>query len=232
MPDTARVTVIVSGPTGSGKSAVMGEIEIALKALGVEVIHDADFQAEKNMTHADWQTALDLYKPVVILREVNEPRSAIPASDGSQRLSDHFTLAELTVSAAAARKGLDNTPPPEIVDQLILTADRMEKVRALLGGHPIRVTSGYRSPAVNKAVGGSATSAHRTGHAVDFTCPGFGTPAQVAAHLAKHLKGFDQIIEEFGQWVHVGFGPGQRGELLTARKVGGRTKYTQGIKGA
>lgn len=157
--------------------------------------------------------------------------SAIPASDGSQRLSDHFTLAELTVSAAAARKGLDNTPPPEIVDQLILTADRMEKVRELLGGHPIRVTSGYRSPAVNRAVGGSATSAHRTGHAVDFTCPGFGTPAQVAAHLAKHLTGFDQIIEEFGQWVHVGFGPGQRGEKLTARKVGGKTKYTPGIKG-
>lgn len=156
---------------------------------------------------------------------------AIPASDGSQRLSDHFTLAELTFSAAAARKGLDNTPPPEIVDQLILTADRMEKVRELLGGHPIRVTSGYRSPAVNKAVGGSATSAHRTGHAVDFTCPGFGTPAQVAAHLAKHLTGFDQIIEEFGQWVHVGFGPGQRGQKLTARKVGGKTKYTPGIKG-
>ncbi|MFC5346254.1 D-Ala-D-Ala carboxypeptidase family metallohydrolase [Brevundimonas staleyi] len=158
------------------------------------------------------------------------PKPAIPASDGSQRLSDHFTLAEMTVSAAAARKGLDNTPPPQIVDQLILTADRMEKVRELLGGHPIRITSGYRSPAVNKAVGGSATSAHRTGHAVDFTCPGFGTPAQVAAHLAKHLIGYDQLIEEFGEWVHVGFGPGQRMQKLTARKVAGKTKYTQGIK--
>lgn len=158
------------------------------------------------------------------------PVPAIPASDGSQRLSDHFTLAEMTVSAAAARKGLDNTPPPAIVDQLILTADRMEKVRALLGDKPIRITSGYRSPAVNKAVGGSSTSAHRTGHAVDFTCPAFGTPSEVAAHLAKHLTGFDQIIEEFGQWVHIGFGPGQRGQKLTARKIGGRTVYSQGIK--
>ena len=145
------------------------------------------------------------------------------------RLSDHFSLAEMTVSATAARKGLVNVAPPEIVDALILTADRMEKVRALLGDNPITVLSGYRSPAVNKAVGGSKTSAHMTGHAVDFICPRFGTPAQVAAHLAKHLTGFDQIIEEFGEWVHVGFGPGKRRELLTARKVGGRTQYKPGI---
>ncbi len=122
----------------------------------------------------------------------------------TRHLSDHFTLEELTFSATAARKGLANVAPQPIIDQLILTADRMEKVRALLG-HPIRVLSGYRSPEVNKAVGGSKTSAHMTGHAVDFTCPGFGTPAQVAAHLAKHLTGYDQLIEEF-----VGFGPGQR----------------------
>ncbi len=147
----------------------------------------------------------------------------------TQRLSAHFTLAEMTFSATASRKGIPNVAPAEIVDQLILTADRMEKVRELLGGEPIRVLSGYRSPAVNKAVGGSATSAHRTGHAVDFVCPDFGTPAQVAAHLAKHLTGYDQIIEEFGNWVHVGFGPGQRGQKLTARSVNGRTVYTPGI---
>ena len=146
------------------------------------------------------------------------------------RLSDHFSLAELTVSATAARKRISNAPPPLVIDTLILTADRMEKVRALLGDHPIIVLSGYRSPAVNAAVGGSKSSAHMTGHAVDFICPRFGTPAQVAAHLAKHLTGFDQLIEEFGEWVHVGFGPGRRGQKLTARKVNGRTVYSPGIK--
>ncbi|WP_436355686.1 D-Ala-D-Ala carboxypeptidase family metallohydrolase [Brevundimonas sp. CEF1] len=146
------------------------------------------------------------------------------------RLSDHFSLAELTHSATATRKGIQNVAPPAIIDTLILTADRMEKVRSLLGDKPIVVLSGYRSPAVNAAVGGSKTSAHMTGHAVDFLCPQFGTPAQVAAHLAKHLTGFDQIIEEFGDWVHVGFGPGKRGQTLTARKVGGKTVYTPGIK--
>jgi hypothetical protein len=146
------------------------------------------------------------------------------------KLSDHFSLAELTFSATAARKGIPNEAPPAIVDTLVLTADRMERVRHLLGDKPIRVLSGYRSPAVNKAVGGSSTSAHMTGHAVDFTCPDFGTPAQVAAFLSTRLRGFDQIIEEFGDWVHIGFGPTQRGQLLTARKVGGRTVYSQGIK--
>lgn len=145
------------------------------------------------------------------------------------KLSPHFTLAELTFSATAARKGIPNVAPPEIVDQLILTADRMEQVRTLLGGKPIRVLSGYRSPAVNTAVGGSKTSAHRTGHAVDFICPDFGTSAEVAAHLARHLTDYDQIIEEFGSWVHVGFGPGRRMQKLTARKVRGRTTYTSGI---
>ena len=69
----SNVHVIITGPTGSGKSAIYGEIEIALKAIGVEVRH-ADpvaVQSEKNMTHADWQDALDLYKPTVVLHEIN-----------------------------------------------------------------------------------------------------------------------------------------------------------------
>ena len=68
---TSIVHVEVSGLTGSGKSAVMGEIEIALKALGLKVEHGPDFQAEKNGTHADWQTALDLHQPTVVLTERN-----------------------------------------------------------------------------------------------------------------------------------------------------------------
>lgn len=147
----------------------------------------------------------------------------------SRRLSPHFTLAELTVSATAARKGLSNVPPPAVLDQLTVTARRMEEVRKLLGERPILVLSGYRSPAVNRAVGGSRNSAHLTGHAVDFICPAYGSPAQVARLLAHYLDTYDQIIEEFGEWVHVGFGPGRRGERLTARKVNGKTVYTKGI---
>lgn len=144
------------------------------------------------------------------------------------QLSEHFSLAELTISAAAARKGLTNIPTGQALATLTQTAQGMERVRALLG-KPITVLSGYRAPAVNAAVGGAKNSAHMTGHAVDFICPGFGSPAQVASYLAKHLTDFDQIISEFGEWVHVGFGPGKRGQELTARHVGGKTVYTNGI---
>lgn len=67
------VNVTVSGLTGTGKSAVLGEIEIALRAIGLTVETDRAFAAEKGLTHADWQTALDLYKPTVALREINLP---------------------------------------------------------------------------------------------------------------------------------------------------------------
>jgi hypothetical protein len=143
----------------------------------------------------------------------------------SRRLSPHFTVAELTVSAMAARRGLKNVPGPAELDQLAVTARRMEEVRKLLGDRPITVLSGFRSRAVNRAVGGAPNSAHMSGHAVDFICPGYGTPAQIARLLATHLKNFDQVIDEFDQWVHIGWGPGAREQYLQARKQAGRTVY-------
>ena len=81
-------------------------------------------------------------------------------------LSPHFTLAEMTASQTAARHGLDNTPPPEMVGHLVLLCEQiLEPARAALG--PLRVTSGYRSPLVNSRVGGSRTSAHCLGYAAD-----------------------------------------------------------------
>lgn len=145
------------------------------------------------------------------------------------QLSPHFHLSEFLVSQTAARRGIPNLPDHDMILQLKRTAARMEQVRTILGDKPILISSGYRSPAVNRAVRGSRTSAHMTGHAVDFTCPGYGSPYQVALKLSRELPDFDQLIQEFGHWVHVGFGPGQRNELLTADKVNGRTVYSPGI---
>lgn len=78
---TSEVTVTVSGRVGSGKSAICGEIEIALRALGVPVTWDD--KGEKNMTHADWQDYLDMYKPNVVIREAMEPK---PMSKDQQTL--------------------------------------------------------------------------------------------------------------------------------------------------
>ena len=75
--------------------------------------------------------------------------------------------------------GIDNTPPPEIVENLKRLAAGLETVRALLGA-PLEISSGYRCAALNEAVGGSGASQHLLGLAVDFACPGFGTPLEVA----------------------------------------------------
>lgn len=123
------------------------------------------------------------------------------------QLTPHFTLAELTASSKARQLGLDNTPPPEIVPRLVRTAEMLERIRSTLNV-PVIVTSGYRSQAVNKQVGGVATSDHTQGHAADIVAPRYGTPEQIARALAPLIQtlGIGQLIyERFGasSWVHV-----------------------------
>lgn len=132
-------------------------------------------------------------------------------------LSPHFTLEELT---ATQQRGLDNTPSAQVRANLRRTAQHMEAVRELLGGYPILVSSGYRSPAVNRAVGGAARSAHLTGKAVDFVCHRLGTPRAICRELADSPLAFDQLIEE-GTWVHLSFDPRQRRQILTKAPGGG-----------
>ncbi|SFK41256.1 D-Ala-D-Ala carboxypeptidase family metallohydrolase [Caulobacter sp. UNC279MFTsu5.1] len=138
------------------------------------------------------------------------------------QLSEHFSLAELTVSENARRLGLSNTPPPDILKRLTTTAEHMERVRALLLGQAIHVSSAYRSPAVNRAAGGAKASAHMSGWAVDFTCPDFGPPLLVARRIALSGLAFDQLIHEFGRWVHISFDPDNRGQVLTIDAQGTR----------
>ena len=102
------------------------------------------------------------------------------------QLTPHFSLAEMTASSTAQRQGLDNTPTPEALQRLTLTAAMLERVRAHLGV-PIVVTSGYRSRAVNAAVGGVTSSDHAIGAAADIVAPKFGAPYAVAKALAPHV---------------------------------------------
>lgn len=123
------------------------------------------------------------------------------------QLTPHFTLAELTASSTARARGLDNTPPPEIVPRLVLTAEMLERIRATLGV-PIIVTSGYRGRQVNAAVGGVTSSDHTQGHAADIVAPRYGTPYQIAKALAPMVQvlSIGQLILEGvkgKQWVHV-----------------------------
>ena len=116
------------------------------------------------------------------------------------QLSEHFSLEELT---ATSHREIDNTPPIDIIDQLKCTARGLEHVRLLLGV-PVLINSGYRSPAVNAAVGGSEKSQHMKGEAADFIAPKFGTPFEVCRLLEASDLRFDQLIFE-QSWAHVSF---------------------------
>jgi uncharacterized protein YcbK (DUF882 family) len=143
-------------------------------------------------------------------------------------MSAHFSMAELTFSQAAQRRGLDNTPTPAILKNLERLRGTLEQVRALAGA-PIHVSSGYRAPLVNHAVGGAASSAHTFGLAADITCPGL-TPKALALLIRESGIGFDQLIYE-GNWVHVGLALGRmRRQCLTAVFNKGTATYTEGIQ--
>jgi hypothetical protein len=130
------------------------------------------------------------------------------------QLSPNFSLSDLVYSETADERGIDNTPPPELVENLKRLATGLEAVRALLGA-PLEISSGYRCAALNLAVGGSSTSQHMQGLAVDFACPGFGSPFEVARAIQQSDVEFDQCILEYGRWVHLSFGDAPRRRMLT-----------------
>lgn len=148
----------------------------------------------------------------------------------STYLSPHFTLEELSYSQEAVRKGLDNRPTLQALENLPKLALLLETVRTHLGV-PIIVTSGYRSKAVNDAVGGSPVSQHMLGQAADILAPGFGAPQTVVSHLMDIASvDYDQLILEFGAWTHISWSPHPKRQVLTAKKVDGRVLYLPGIQ--
>ena len=139
-------------------------------------------------------------------------------------LSYNFTLEELTASDAAARRGLDNQPTPEHLENLKRLAAFLEEVRALFG-KPILINSAYRSKEVNDAVGGSKNSQHCLGCAADIRIPGL-TPKEVVTIIVNSKLRFDQVIEEFGSWTHISIPNkpeiGPRKQALIIDKAGTR----------
>lgn len=147
-------------------------------------------------------------------------------ADKKRLFPKEFTYEEMTFSQTAARRGISNDPKQaKTVLNLQYTAEMMVHVRKLLGDKPIIVSSGYRSPELNKLVGGSDTSAHTLGYAVDFTCPGFGTPLAIANKIAESdlMDEVDQLIHEYDSWVHISFDPRNRKQTLTINKSGTKT---------
>lgn len=161
------------------------------------------------------------------------------------KITPHFTLWELTKSSTAKRRGIENTPGPREIDRLRLLCESiLEPLRWIVSDRvgvetPIRVNSGYRSPELNAAIGGSKTSQHVKGEAADIEVDGFSN-----LELAKIIRGsslpFDQLILEFHNpeegpnsgWIHVSTRPvDPRGQVLTATRENGRTVYARGLPG-
>lgn len=150
------------------------------------------------------------------------------------KLSKNFTLHELTKSDMAVRKSIDNTPSLTVIDNLQVLVDKvLQPIRNNLG--PVIVTSGYRSPKLNVAIGGSPTSDHCLGMAADIEVLGMDN-WKLANYIADNLE-FTQLILEFyinglpdSGWVHVSYDKNDlKKEVLTAKKVNGKTVYERGL---
>jgi hypothetical protein len=146
------------------------------------------------------------------------------------RVSEHFSLEELTFSPTAKRLGIDNKPNETIINRLrYLCENVLEPVRKLYG-KPIVVTSGFRCEKLNKAVGGSGTSQHVKGEAADIRSVS-DTPQdnkELYDCIIKSGVVFDQLIDEFGyDWIHVSYTKQRenRKQKLKAVRKSGKTIY-------
>lgn len=143
------------------------------------------------------------------------------------KLSKYFTSEELEASNTASRLGIDNSIPREFMDNALFLCSQLDIIREQLD-EPIFITSGFRSAVLNKNIAGSAkNSAHLRALAADFHCPGYGSVLEVCNAIEQMRQmgmiQFDQLIHEYGGWVHIGFDKPYRNELLTADKLGWRT---------
>jgi len=145
------------------------------------------------------------------------------------QLTKHFALAEFLKSDTAASLGISNKPTKPHLANLKANALGMEQVRRILGDDPIFITSGYRSTALNEAVGGTTTSDHVLGHATDFWSKTFA-PYETALLIEDSFLAFDQLIyEPSRRIVHISFNPKLRRQVMT--QVGGPgSPFVKGIQ--
>lgn len=141
------------------------------------------------------------------------------------KLGKYFTVGEFCQSEWARRNGVVITPDACVIGALTeLVAHVLEPLREKTG--PLHILSGYRPPHVNRGVQGSKTSQHILGEAADIRSTTLSSK-EIFDLIREMGLPFDQVIEEFGQWVHVSYGPKNRRQALVARKVKGKTVYTQ-----
>jgi hypothetical protein len=152
------------------------------------------------------------------------------------KLSKNFSLEELTKSEAGIRKNIKNVPTAEHLNNLQLLAEKVLQPIRDRWGLPVIINSGYRSPALNKLIGGSPNSQHCKGQAADIEILGIDNK-ELATWIGLNIK-FDQLILEFynfygdpnSGWVHVSYTKDRlRESVLTAKMVNKKAKYFEGL---
>jgi zinc D-Ala-D-Ala carboxypeptidase len=141
------------------------------------------------------------------------------------KLTNNFSLQELTASETAVRRGINNTPSPEVILNLKALCENVLQPLRDWYGKPITITSGYRSPELNKAIKGARNSDHMRGQAVDFVLPKEDY-ARVFDWLRKNVQ-YTQIIDEFSfSWIHISYdAKNLKKQALKAVKQNGKTAY-------
>lgn len=148
------------------------------------------------------------------------------------KISNYITLEQACKSETAIRKGIENVPNAEQLEAMKLLCEKVYDPLCKTIGRALPITSFFRSVKLNKAIGGSSTSQHCKGEAIDIDCDGTSISNKTIFELLKSEFEFDQLIKEYPDengnpsWVHVSFSKnGNRGSVLKAIKVGGKTKY-------
>ena len=148
------------------------------------------------------------------------------------KISKHISGREAIESYTAKRRGIENIPSEyQLTNMVVIAENVFEPLRKWVGG-PIKINSFFRSPELNKAIGGSSKSQHCEGRAIDIDDTyGWKSNAEMYNYIKNNLD-FDQLIWEFGtddnpDWVHVSYVSvdGNRRRCLKAEKVNNRTTY-------
>ena len=149
-----------------------------------------------------------------------------------KKISDNISYKEATRSETAQRLGISNKPKKEHIENMELIADKIFKPLREWVDHPLRINRFYRSEELNSRIGGSLSSAHKDGLAMDLDSLGGKTNLEMFHYIKDNLE-FDQLIWEFGtdkrpDWVHVSYNSNgkQRGQILVAKRNSkGKTYY-------
>jgi len=140
-------------------------------------------------------------------------------------LSDHFSYNEFVRSNTATRRGIENIPDQAVIERaFVFCRSVLEPVRELFG-RPIYISSGYRCEELNTLIGGSPTSQHMRGEAADFEVEGVSVPDVFWRILTSDIL-FDQLINEYGEWIHISYSTNPRRQALVAlRNAEGETEF-------